>query len=59
MKNLPNIDVKISNSGISRIILNEPNTYNALSLLIHDDACIRCILMMILLDAHNQYAQHT
>jgi enoyl-CoA hydratase/carnithine racemase len=33
MKNLPNIDVKISNSGISRIILNEPNTYNALSLL--------------------------
>jgi len=33
MKKLPNIDVKISNSGISRIILNEPSTYNALSLL--------------------------
>jgi len=33
MKKFPNIDVKIYNSGISRIVLNEPSTYNALSLL--------------------------
>ena len=29
---MKNILIKTSNSGISRIILNEPNTYNALSL---------------------------
>ena len=32
MKNLSNILVKESNNGISRIKLNDPNTYNALSL---------------------------
>ena len=32
MKNMPNIIIQPSNNGISRIKLNEPNTYNALSL---------------------------
>ena len=32
MKNVPNIIIQPSNNGISRIKLNEPNTYNALSL---------------------------
>ena len=31
MENLPNIIVKNLSSGVSRIILNEPNTYNSLS----------------------------
>ena len=32
MKELSNIIVQTSNNGISRIKLNEPSTYNALSL---------------------------
>ena len=32
MNSQSNIIVKSSNNGISRIILNEPSTYNALSL---------------------------
>ena len=32
MKQQSNIIVRPSNSGISRIILNQPSTYNALSL---------------------------
>ena len=32
VKKIKNIIVQSSNNGISRIILNEPNTYNALSL---------------------------
>ena len=32
MKQQSNIIVRSSNSGISRIILNQPSTYNALSL---------------------------
>ena len=32
MKESQNIIVQSSNNGISRIILNEPSTYNALSL---------------------------
>ena len=32
MKKLSNIIIQLSNNGISRIKLNEPSTYNALSL---------------------------